>query len=143
MSWLYLATSALMLLGLVGHWLGLSDYRTIESFSPAESLLVFAPSFIGALAAFVIVPDLSGPGPIDLPRHYRAIARWVFPMLALFSLLAGMSDRLVLDKDILPFWLYVLRGAAFLLPALSDQAWLHWAVLAFSIVAPLAYVAIT
>ena len=139
MSWLYLATSALMLLGLVGHWLGLSEYRTIESFSPAQSLLVFAPSFVGALAAFVLAPELSEPGTIDLPRHYHAIARWVFPLFALFSLLAGMSDRLVLQKDILPFWLYVVRSAALLLPAFSSQVWLHAAVLVFSVVAPVAF----
>lgn len=59
-SWLYLGTSSLFLLALVGHWLGMSTYRALPAITAAESLLVFAPSFIAALlAAFLLFAGLS------------------------------------------------------------------------------------
>ena len=38
-SGLYFATSAILLLALAGHWLGMSGYRDLPAISPAESLL--------------------------------------------------------------------------------------------------------
>ena len=37
-SGLYLGTSVLLLLALLGHWLGMSGYRALPAISPAESL---------------------------------------------------------------------------------------------------------
>lgn len=65
----------------------------------------------------------------------------MFPLLALFTLLAGLSDRLVLDEEILPMWFYALRSAALLLPAFSRQAGVHAAVIVFTLAAPVVFVA--
>jgi hypothetical protein len=133
-----------LFLGLVAHWLGLSAYRSIESFSPAQSILIFSPSFIGALAAFVLTPELPASGVVDLPNHYRKVAPWVFPLLALFVRVSGLSDRLIFNTDIiLPLWFYILRSAVLLIPAFLSRATAHVAVLAFTVLAPVIFVALS
>ncbi len=128
---------------LVGHWLGLSSYRAIESFSIGRSLLVFSPSFVGALAAFILAPELPPDGRVDLSLHYRHIARWVFPLLALFMLLAGVSDRLVLGEDLFPPWLYGLRSGALIAPAFVEHPSVHVVALLLALASPLVYLAVS
>jgi hypothetical protein len=136
-SWLYFATSIILLLALTGHWLGMSGYRALPHISPAESLLVFSPSFVGALIAFTLAPPSNESREIDLSAHYFTVAPWIFSLLALFMLLAGLSDRVVLGHDILPLWSYIARAAVLLVPAFSKRTYLHAAALALTVLAPL------
>lgn len=136
-SGLYFGTSALLLLALVGHWLGLSEYRELPAISSLEALLIFAPSFLAAFVAFLLAPEFTGDDRLDLSAHYFAVAPWVFPLLAAFAVLAGLSDRVVLGKDIIPFWFYIARAAVLLVPAFTVRVSAHAAVLAISLLAPL------
>ncbi len=136
-SWLYLGTSAILLLALVGHWLGLSSYRALPAISSSESLLVFLPSFLAAFVAYLLAPEFTGSERLDLSEHYFTVAPWVFPLLAAFMVFAGLSDRVVLGQDILPFWSYLARAGVLLVPAFSSRVTLHAAALALTVLAPL------
>jgi len=135
-SWLYIATSVLLVRLLVGHWLGLSAYRSIEHISPAQSLLIFSPSFIAALAAFILAPDRNGSEAIDLSAHYSTVSRWVFTLLAAFVLLAGLSDLLIPGEEPLPFLFYLLWAGALLIPAFVSGRRVHATVIAASFLGP-------
>ena len=56
-SWRYFALSLVLVRFLVGHWLGLSSYRSLDSISTGQSLLIFAPPFVLALAAHILSPE--------------------------------------------------------------------------------------
>jgi hypothetical protein len=141
-SGLYLATSILLLLALFGHWLGMSDYRALPVITPAESLLVFSPSFVGALAAFILAPEFPESHEIDLTAHYFAVAPWVFSLFALFSLLSALSDQMVLGQTFFPFWVQLARIGVLLVPAFSKRAPIHAAALITTVAAPFIFVAL-
>ncbi|MCP5055668.1 MAG: hypothetical protein GY937_02965 [bacterium] len=136
LSGLYLATSGILLLALVGHWLGMSSYRALPAISPAESLLVFSPSFLGALVAFILAPEFPESGEVDLSAHYFAVAPWVFSLLAVFIVLTVASDEVVLGQAIFPFWGQLARAGVLLIPAFSKRASVHAAVLVVTVLAP-------
>ena len=135
-SGLYVATSAILLLALAGHWLGLSGYRELPEISPAQSVLVFSPAFLGALVAFILAPEFPESGGIDLSAHYFAVAPWVFSLLATFALLAAVSDQVVLGRAIFPLWAQLARVGVLLVPVFSKRASIHVGVLAVTVVAP-------
>ena len=141
-SALYFATSAIFLLALAGHWLGLSGYRDLPGISPSESLLVFSPAFVGALVAFVLSPEFPESGGVDLSSHYFAVAPWVFSLLAAFALLAAVSDQVVLGHGIFPFWVQLARAGVLLVPVFSKRASVHAGVLGVTVVAPLVVTAL-
>jgi hypothetical protein len=135
-SWLYIATSCIVLLALTGHWLGMSGYRALPAISPAESLLVFSPSLVGALVAFILAPEFPDAREVDLSVHYFAVAPWVFTLLAVFVVLAGLSDRVILDQEIFPLWSYLARAVVLLVPAFSKQRSVHAGALILTVLAP-------
>ncbi len=127
---------------LVGHWLGLSAYRSIEHISLDQSLLIFSPSFVAALAAFILAPDRKGSEAIDLSAHYFRVSRWVFSLLAAFTILAGLSDLLIPGREPLPLWFYFLWAGALLIPAFVIDRRVHATVLAASFLGPPVFAAI-
>ena len=141
-SWLYIATSILLVRLLVGHWLGLSAYRSIENISPGESLLIFSPSFLAALTAFILAPNRTESEPLDLSEHYFRVSRWVFTLLAAFTVLAGLSDLLIPESKPLPLWLYLLWAGILLIPAFVSVRRVHATVIAASFVVPPAFMAV-
>ena len=141
-SWLWLGASLLLTRFLIGHWLGLSAYRSIDTFSIGGSLLVFSPSLVAALAAFVLAPNRSGEEPLDLDAHYLRIAPWLFSLLAIFILLAGLSDLLIPGLEPLPLWLYVAWAALLLAPALTASRRVHAVAIVASLVVPVLYAAL-
>ena len=140
-SGLYLATSVLLLLALVSHWLGMSDYRALPVISPAVSLLVFSPSFVGALAAYILAPEFPESHEVDLSAHYFAVAPWVFSLLAMFAVLSWVSDQVILGQTVFPFWVQLGRVGLLLVPAFSKRAPIHAAALITTVLAPFIFVA--
>lgn len=134
-SWLYVVSSLLLVRLLVGHWLGLATYRALPTITPAESLLIFSPSFAAALASFILSPDRTERS-LDLEAHYFAVSRWVYPLLASFALFAGLSDLLVPMEAPLPLSFYLCWAGALLIPGLTANRSAHWVVLAASFLAP-------
>ena len=64
------------------------------------------------------------------------MAPWVFTLLAVFVVLAGLADRVILDHEIFPFWSYLARAAVLLVPAFSKRASVHAGALVVTILAP-------
>jgi hypothetical protein len=141
-SGLYFATSAILLVALAGHWLGMSAYRELSEISPAQSLLVFAPSFLAALVAFILAPEFPESGEVDIAAHYFAVAPWVFSLLAAFAVLAAVSDQIVLGRALFPFWAQLARAGVLLVPAFSKRASVHAAALIVTVLAPFLLVAL-
>ena len=137
------ATSILLVRLLVGHWLGLSAYRSIENVSPGQSVLIFSPSFFAALAAFILAPEHGGREAVDLSAHYFRVSRWFFSLLATFTLLAGLSDLLIPESKPLPLWFYLLWAGALLIPAFISERRVHATVIAASFVVPPIIMAVT
>jgi hypothetical protein len=57
--------------------------------------------------------------------------------MAVFLLLAGLSDRVVLDQEVFPFWSYVARAAVLLIPAFSKNTYAPAGALIVTVSAPL------
>ncbi len=132
---LYLALSALLFLWLILHWLGLTNYRDLEFERFGQSFLAFSPSLCGALATFVLTPDLTDGTEIDLRAHYFTVAPWVYPLVVGFSLLATISDIVLLGGASLVLILGNAFFSALLLwLASSSRVAVHRAVLGLSLI---------
>ncbi len=130
---LYLALSASLFFTLILHWLGLTGYRDLEFERFALSFLAFSPSICGALATFVLTPDLSEGAVVDLRAYYFSVAPWVYPLLVAFTLLATISDIVLLPEGPPPITIaVVVVGATLgLWLAVTSRVLVHRAVLGF------------
>ena len=128
-SWLYVVLSIGVVVVLVGHWLGLSAYRALDSISSEESLLIMAPAFVLALAAHILCPERGRDEGIDLVAHYDSVARWVYGLLAVFCVLARVSDLLVPGEEPLPTWFQPALALLFTVPVFVSDHRAHWSVL--------------
>ena len=128
-SWRYFALSLGLVVTLVGHWLGLSGYRALESISNRESLLIFAPPFLLALAAHILSPERGQDEELDLRAHYDAVSRWVFGLLALFGVFARLADLLIPGQEPLQTWFQPAIAVMFAIAALWANPRVHWAVI--------------
>ena len=137
-----MALSILLVRLLVGHWLGLSAYHAIEDIPPGWSLLILSPSFFAALAAFILAPERNGDKAVDLSAHYFRVSRWVFPLLAVFTIFAGLSDLLIPESKPLPLWFYFLWAGTLLIPAFLSDRRIHAIVIAASFVIPPIFMAV-
>lgn len=141
-SWLHVAASLLLGRLIVGHWLGLSAYRSLDEISAGQSLMIFSPALTAALAAFILSPDRRSDEPLDLSAHYFRVSRWIFPLLAAFTILAGVSDLLIPGREPFPLWFYGAWAATLLLPAFTASPWTHALVIGASLLVPLAFAAV-
>jgi hypothetical protein len=128
---------------LVGHWLGLSAYRSLEEISAGESLLIFSPAFMAALAAFILSPAQKEGSSLDLSAHYFKVSPWVYSLMAAFTFLAGFSDLLIPGREPLPLWFYVLWAAVLMIPAFNKDRRVHGVVIGASLVIPVIFGAAT
>ncbi len=129
MSWLYVVLSVGVVVILVGHWLGLSAYRSLDSISSDQSLLIFAPPFVLALAAHILSPERGHDEGVDLVAHYQSVSRWVYALLAVFSVLARVSDLLIPGKEPLPTWFQPALALLFAVPVFVSDPRAHWGVI--------------
>ena len=130
--WLYVAASGWLFWSLILHWLGLSAYRDLEFDRVSQSLLVFSPSILGAASAFVLTPDFPGEGDIEVDKHYFSVAPWVFPLVAAYTILAGLSDLLVPGEAPVPLYIALIFGALLFWLGLTRRRAIHRGVLAVS-----------
>ncbi|MCP5040522.1 MAG: hypothetical protein GY944_05790 [bacterium] len=121
--------SGLVAISLIGHWLGLSAYRSLETISSEQSLLIFAPPFVLALACYILSPDRQEGEGVDLEAHYFSIARWVYGSLVLFNVFGRVSDLMIPGQEPFPAWFSPLLAVLFLVPVFVSNARAHWAVL--------------
>ncbi len=128
--WLYLGASGWLFLGLMIHWLGVSAYRGLEFDRIYQSLLIFSPAIFGAAAAFVITPNFSVEGEIDLDKHYFSVAPWAFRLAATFVALAGLSDLLVPGDEAAPLAGFLIGATALLLLSFTARRTVHTVVTA-------------
>ncbi len=128
-SWLYVVLSIGVALVLVGHWLGLSAYRSLESISSEQSLLIFAPPFVLALAAHILSPDRGHEEAVDLVAHYQSVSRWVYGLLSVFCVLARLSDLLIPGQEPLPTWFQPALAVLFAVPVFVSDLRVHWGVI--------------
>ena len=61
--------------------------------------------------------------------------------VAAYCVIAGISDRLLLEADILPFWSYLLRAVILLPPVFSKRPSVHAGCLIATVLVPLALAA--
>ncbi len=94
-----------------------------------QSLLVFSPSIFGAATAFVLRPDLSVDGNIEMETHYFFVAPWVFPLAAVFCITAGVSDLLVPAGEPAVFVFLLVQGALLFSLSFARRRALHCVVL--------------
>ncbi len=128
--WLYVAASGWLFSSLILHWLGLSAYRSLEFDRLLQSLLVFSPSILGAAAAFVLTPEFPNDGDVEIDKHYFSIAPWVFPLLAAYTILGGLSDLLVPGEEPTPLFVALAFGALLFWLGLTRRRAIHRGVLA-------------
>jgi hypothetical protein len=107
---LYLAATGWLFSFLVLHWLGLWAYRELDFERILYSFIVFAPSVVGALAAYVFTPSFRGEGAIDVEAHYFSVAPWAFALAALLVVLAGLTDLLVPGGEPAPLYVFLAGG---------------------------------
>ncbi len=130
--WLYVVSTGWLFFFLIAHWLGLWAYRDFEFDRLLQSFIVFAPSIVGALCAYVFTPSLSDKGDLDIDEHYFYVARWGYSLVGLFIVLAGLTDILVPGREPLPLFVFLVGGAFMLWLGYTQHRLVHYIVLSIA-----------
>ena len=91
---------------------------------------MFLPPIFGAATAFVLAPEFSREGNVDIDAHYFLVAPWAFPLAAAFEVFSGLSDLLVPGEEPAPLAFFLVQGALLLSLGFTRQRVIHRVFLA-------------
>ncbi|HWU76798.1 MAG TPA: hypothetical protein VN043_09850 [Rhodanobacter sp.] len=143
MYWPSVAWAMLLLVLDVQVWWAMYDLRFRHEWSFLGFATVLAQTVPLYLLAGLVLPDIGIEGSVDLRTHYYENHRWFFSLLILLSSISISKDA-VLNGSLpaplnLGFQLIFIAGS--LVGALNSREWCHKALLPFSVVVLLTYIA--
>jgi hypothetical protein len=141
--WPSIAWAILLLLLDVQVWWAMYDLRFRHEWSFLGFATVLAQTVPLYLLAGLVLPDIGIEGSVDLRTHYYENHRWFFSLLILL-LVISIGKEAILNGTLpaplnLGFQLTFIAGS--LLGALSSREWCHKALVPFSTILIIAYIA--
>jgi hypothetical protein len=115
--WVQMAWVIIILIAHVQLWWALYLWtERLESASFFDFVLVLLGPVTLFLASRVVLPDIEDNPTIDLREYFHAIRPWFFTMLALYPVVAAITEFAVEDWSLRPSRLMQLGLSAVLLP---------------------------
>ena len=141
--WPSVAWAILLLLLDVQVWWAMYELRLRQDWSFLGFAVVLAQTIPLYLGAGLVFPDIGIEGSVDLRRHYYENHRWFFSLLILLLVISIGKEAILLGKLPAPldlgFQLTFIAGSLF--GALSSREWCHKALVPFSAIVIIAYIA--
>lgn len=141
--WPGVAWAILLLVLDVQAWWAMYDLRLRQEWSFLGFAVVLAQTVPLYLLAGLVLPDIGIESAVDLRTHYFENHRWFFSLLVLLLVVSIGKDAILhggLPTPLnLGFQLAFIAGSLF--GALSSREWCHKALLPFSAIVIVAYIA--
>lgn len=133
---LYLGWTVWLLVLITFHYLGFWEYNEVDIHTTGGMLLLLSAPIIAVLLAFLVTPDLTAEGTLDLEKHYFGVRGWFFPMAVLFLIMSYIADSLL--PDFSSTWLsrsviVAPLALSIIWLAFSTNRTLHYGVLVFNL----------
>ena len=130
-DWLHLGWTILITLYAIQYWVGIWPYRDIEFHSIYQVWFLIFPTLFIVLVAFAITPNVAPAESLDLREYYMSRRGPIFFGMAAFVAMAQLADFVILDLEI--SFLGVGFIAIMLIPALTQNIWVHGVILHFNL----------
>ncbi len=130
-DWLHLGWTILITLYAIQYWVGIWPYRDIEFHSVYQVWFLIFPTLFIVLVAFAITPVVGSDESPDLREYYMSRRGPIFIGMAVFVTMAQIADWVILG---IPMG-YIGVGfiLILLIPALTQNIWVHTAVFIFNL----------
>ena len=130
-DWLHLGWTILITLYAIQYWVGIWPYRDIEFHSVYQVWFLIFPTLFIVLVAFAITPVVGPDESPDLREYYMSRRGPIFIGMAVFVTMAQIADWVILG---IPMG-YIGVGfiLILLIPALTQNIWVHTAVFIFNL----------
>ncbi len=130
-DWLHLGWTILITLYAIQYWVGIWPYRDIEFHSVYQVWFLIFPTLFIVLVAFAITPVVGSDENPDLREYYMSRRGPIFFGMAIFVTMAQIADWVILGTPMGAI------GVSFILilliPALTQNIWVHTAVFIFNL----------
>ena len=130
-DWLHLGWTILITLYAIQYWVGIWPYRDIEFHSVYQVWFLIFPTLFIVLVAFAITPVVGSDEVPDLREYYMSRRGPIFIGMAVFATMAQIADWVILG---IPMgYLGVGFILILLIPAITQNIWVHTAVFIFNL----------
>lgn len=130
-DWLHLGWTILITLYAIQYWVGIWPYRDIEFHSVYQVWFLIFPTLFIVLVAFAITPVVGSDESPDLREYYMSRRGPIFIGMAIFATMAQIADWVILGIPMSAI------GVGFILilliPAITQNIWVHAAVFIFNL----------
>jgi len=141
--WPSVAWAILLLVLDVQVWWAMYDLRLRRDWSFLDFAAVLAQTIPLYLLAGLVFPDIRTEGTVDLRTHYYENHRWFFSLLVLLLVISIGKEAILIGRLPAPldlaFQLTFVAGSLF--GALNSREWCHKALVPFSAIVILSYIA--